>query len=67
LGGTLESGSEKLKVSGVMQKAVIEVSEKSTEAAATSSITISNRYKILLFNLTLPTEHIINNSTLGNG
>jgi serine protease inhibitor len=43
LGETLESGSGKLKVSGVMQKAVIEVNEKSTEAAATSAITITNR------------------------
>ena len=49
LGGTLDTGSERLKVSGVMQKAVIEVSEKSTEAAATSAITISNRFDFLQF------------------
>ena len=49
LGGTLDSGTEKLKVSGVMQKAVIEVNEKSTEAAATSAITISNRFQLFIF------------------
>jgi len=53
LGETLESGSGKLKVSGVMQKAVIEVNEKSTEAAATSAITITNRYKSFLYKLIL--------------
>jgi serine protease inhibitor len=43
LGGTLVTGSDRLKVSGILQKAVIEVNEKSTEAAAVSAITISNR------------------------
>jgi serine protease inhibitor len=43
LGGTLETGADRLKVSGILQKAVIEVNEKSTEAAAVSAITISNR------------------------
>ena len=43
MGGTLETGADRLKVSGIMQKAVIEVNEKSTEAAAVSAITISNR------------------------
>ena len=45
LSQTLESGSNDIRVSGVMQKAVIEVNEKSTEAAAVSAITISSRWE----------------------
>jgi serine protease inhibitor len=58
LGGTLETGADRLKVSGILQKAVIEVNEKSTEAAAVSAITISNRlYLKKLMNLFMLTKN----------